>query len=283
MKTVTLNNGITMPIIGFGVYKLDDPIACEQAVIDAISSGYRLIDTAAAYINEESVGNAIKKSPVPREQLFVTTKLWIQDQGYEPAKKAFNKSLNRLGLDYIDLYLIHQPYGDSYGSWRAMQELYKEGKIRAIGVSNFSSNRLVDFILNNEIPPAVNQIEIHPFYQRTDAENIMKEMHVQAESWGPFARGRNGLFENETLLAIAAKYNKSVAQIVLRWLIQQDIVAIPKSSSKARMVENISIFDFEIALDDMETIKMLDSNTSFFDSNDDLAAIRHMNERHYDI
>lgn len=264
MQKVMLNNGVEMPILGFGVYQIEDAKQCEQAVYDALIAGYRLIDTAAAYMNEEAVGKAIKRSGIPREEIFITTKLWIQDAGYENAKKAFAKSLERLQVDYIDLYLIHQPFGDIYGSWRAMEELYREGKIRAIGVSNFYPDRLVDLISHNEVIPAVNQIETHPFCQQIESHNLMKEDNIQIMSWGPFAEGRNNMFQNEVLISIAKKYNKSVAQVILRWLTQREIVAIPKSVHKERITENFNIFDFELNQEDMETITTLDTKESVF-------------------
>ncbi|MEF3355509.1 aldo/keto reductase [Paenibacillus sp. GYB006] len=269
MKKVILNNGVEMPILGFGVYQIEDPDQCEQAVYDALVAGYRLIDTAAAYMNEEAVGRAIKRSGVPREEIFITTKLWIQDSGYESAKKAFAKSLERLQVDYLDLYLIHQPFGDVYGSWRAMEELYREGKIRAIGVSNFHMDRLVDLMNHNEVAPAVNQIETHPFCQQIESANFMKENNVQIESWGPFAEGKNNIFQNETLVAIAEKYNKSVAQVILRWLTQRGVVAIPKSVHKERIIENFNIFDFKINQEDMDKITELDTKNSVFFSHTD--------------
>lgn len=264
MQKVMLNNGVEMPILGFGVYQIEDAKQCEQAVYDALIAGYRLIDTAAAYMNEEAVGKAIKRSGIPREEIFITTKLWIQDAGYENAKKAFAKSLKRLQVDYVDLYLIHQPFGDVYGSWRAMEELYREGKIRAIGVSNFYPDRLVDLISHNEVVPAVNQVETHPFCQQIESHNLMKENNIQIMSWGPFAEGRNNMFQNEVLVSIAKKYNKSVAQVILRWLTQREIVAIPKSVHKERITENFNIFDFELNLEDMETITALDTKESVF-------------------
>ncbi|KNH18137.1 2,5-diketo-D-gluconic acid reductase [Priestia megaterium] len=264
MQKVMLNNGVEMPILGFGVYQIEDAKQCEQAVYDALIAGYRLIDTAAAYMNEEAVGKAIKRSGIPREEIFITTKLWIQDAGYENAKKAFVKSLERLKVDYIDLYLIHQPFGDVYGSWRAMEELYREGKIRAIGVSNFYPDRLVDLITHNEVVPAVNQVETHPFCQQIESHNLMKENNIQIMSWGPFAEGRNNMFQNEVLVSIAKKYNKSVAQVILRWLTQREIIAIPKSVHKERIIENFNIFDFELNQEDMETIKTLDTKESVF-------------------
>ncbi|SHT66593.1 aldo/keto reductase, diketogulonate reductase [Mycobacteroides abscessus subsp. abscessus] len=269
MQKVILNNGVEMPILGFGVYQMEDANQCEQAVYDALMAGYRLIDTAAAYMNEEAVGKAIKRSGVPREEIFITTKLWIQDAGYESAKQGFAKSLERLKMDYIDLYLIHQPFGDVYGSWRAMQELYAEGKIQAIGVSNFYPDRLVDLITHNEVVPAINQVETHPFCQQVDSHTLMKENKVQIMSWGPFAEGKNNMFQNETLAVIAEKYNKSVAQVILRWLTQRDIVVIPKSVHKERIIENFNIFDFELYQEDMETIAALDTKESVLFSHRD--------------
>ncbi|MET3688877.1 diketogulonate reductase-like aldo/keto reductase [Priestia megaterium] len=269
MQKVMLNNGVEMPILGFGVYQIEDAKQCEQAIYDALIAGYRLIDTAAAYMNEEAVGKAIKRSGIPREEIFITTKLWIQDSGYENAKKAFVKSLERLKVDYIDLYLIHQPFGDVYGSWRAMEELYREGKIRAIGVSNFYPDRLVDLITHNEIVPAVNQVETHPFCQQIESHNLMKDNNVQIMSWGPFAEGRNNMFQNEVLVSIAKKYSKSVAQVILRWLTQREIIAIPKSVHKERIIENFNIFDFELNQEDIETITTLDTKESVFFSHRD--------------
>lgn len=269
MQNVKLNNGIEMPILGFGVYQIEDQTLCEQCVYDAILAGYRSIDTAAAYMNEEAVGRAIKRSGIAREELFITTKLWIQDANYEGAKKAFQKSMDRLGLDYIDLYLIHQPFNDYYGAWRAMEELYKEGKIRAIGVSNFQPDRLVDLIAHNEVVPAINQVETNPFCQQTESAEIMKTKGVQIESWAPFAEGKNNLFQNEVLIAMANKYHKSVAQVILRWLIQRKVVAIPKSVRKERIIENFSIFDFELMQEDMEKMATLDTKESCFFSHRD--------------
>ncbi|MGY4688326.1 aldo/keto reductase [Salibacterium sp. K-3] len=264
MQTVTLNNGVKMPIIGFGVYQVPDAEECENAVYEALTAGYRLIDTAAGYLNEEAVGRAIKRSGVPREELFITTKLWVQDAGYENAKQAFAKSLQKLQLDYLDLYLIHQPFGDYYSAWRAMEDLYREGKIKAIGVSNFFPDRLMDLIMHNDIVPAVNQVETHPFYQQIDNAAFMKEQKVQHESWAPFAEGRNNLFGNEVLTSIAEKHNKSVAQVVLRWLVQREVVVIPKSVHKERIVENFDIFDFELSAEDIERISTLDTRESLF-------------------
>ncbi|MCX3266326.1 aldo/keto reductase [Pedobacter agri] len=279
MKNITLNNGIEMPVLGFGVYQINDAAACEKAVVDAIEAGYRLIDTASAYGNEEAVGNAIKKSGVAREELFITTKLWISGAGYDRAKKAFKVSLNKLQLDYLDLYLIHQPYGDVYGSWRAMEELYKDGRIKAIGVSNFHPDRIMDLIVHNEIIPAINQIETHPFNQQTETQKFLKENNVQIESWGPFAEGKNNMFSNELLTSIGAKYNKSVAQIILRWLVQRGVVVIPKSVKKERIVENIDVFDFELATEDMDAIIALDTKESVFFDHRDPAIVKWLGTR----
>ena len=253
-----------MPILGFGVYQIPDAKECEESVFEAIQAGYRLIDTAAAYINEEAVGKAIKRSGVPREELFITTKLWIQDAGYENAKKAFEKSLKKLGLDYLDLYLINQPFGDVYGSWRAMEELYSEGKIKAIGVSNFYPDRLIDLIVHNKVVPAINQIETHPFNQQIETQKFLQENGVQIQSWGPFAEGKNNMFSNELLTSIATKYKKSVAQVILRWLTQRGVVVIPKSVRKERIEENFSVFDFELSSEDMDAIATLDTKQSLF-------------------
>ena len=269
MQKVTLNNGVEMPILGFGVYQIPDAEECERSVSQAIETGYRLIDTAAAYQNEEAVGKAIKSSGVLREDSFVTTKLWISDAGYERAKKAFEKSLRKLQLDYLDLYLIHQPFGDVYGSWRAMEELYKDGKIRAIGVSNFQPDRVMDLIVHNGVVPAVNQIETHPFNQQIETQTFLRENNIQIESWGPFAEGRNDIFQSELLRSIGEKYGKSVAQVILRWLVQREVVVIPKSVRKERIAENFNIFDFELNPEDMGGIKTLDTKTSsFFDHRD---------------
>ncbi|MFS0726031.1 aldo/keto reductase [Paenibacillus sp. 1P07SE] len=264
MQTVTLNNGVKMPIIGFGVYQVPDAKQCENTVYEALTAGYRLIDTAAGYLNEEAVGHAIKRSGVPREELFITTKLWVQDAGYESAKLAFAKSLKKLQLDYLDLYLIHMPFGDYYGAWRAMEELYREGRIKAIGVSNFLPDRLMDLIAHNDIVPAVNQIETHPFQQQINSAAFMKEHGVQHQSWAPFAEGRNNLFSNDRLTEIAHKHSRSVAQVVLRWLVQRDIVVIPKSVHKERLIENFTIFDFELGAEDMTLISSLDAGESLF-------------------
>ncbi|MNQ26921.1 Glyoxal reductase [compost metagenome] len=268
MQNIILNNGIKMPIIGLGVYQVTDQRECEQSVYDAITAGYRLIDTAAAYMNEEAVGKAIKRSGVPREELFVTTKLWIQDFGYESAKKAFEKSLKKLGLDYLDLYLIHQPFGDVYGSWRAMEELYKEGKIKAIGVSNFYPDRLMDLIVHNEIVPAVNQVEAHPYWQQYEGHEFMQEQGIHLQAWSQFAQD-TAIFNNPLLKETAGKYKKSVAQLILRWLTQRGISVIPKSVRKDRIIENFNIFDFEISQEDIKNIKTLDTGkTTIFDHHD---------------
>ncbi|OMD79522.1 2,5-diketo-D-gluconic acid reductase [Paenibacillus odorifer] len=283
MQKVILNNGVEMPILGFGVFQIQDAAECEQAVYDAIMSGYRLIDTAASYLNEEAVGRALKRSGVPREDLFITTKLWVQDTGYERTKEAFEKSLSRLQLDYLDLYLIHQPFGDVHGSWRALEELYREGKIRAIGVSNFQNDRLIDLIIHNEVTPAVNQVETHPFCQQIESAAFMKENNVQIESWGPFAEGKNNMFQNEVLVSIAQKYNKSVAQVVLRWLTQRGVVVIPKSVRKERIIENFNIFDFELHSEDIEKITLLDTKESLFFSHRDPVMAKALSTRKLDI
>lgn len=269
IPAVTLNNGVQMPSLGFGVFQVPDPAECERSVRDAIDVGYRLLDTATSYGNEEAVGSAIRNYGIDRAELFVTTKLWVEDASYEGAKAAVERSLNKLQLDYLDLHLIHQPYGDVYGSWRAMEELHRVGRIRAIGVSNFYPDRLVDFVLHNDVVPAVNQIEIHPFHQQEDAQAILKEYGVQAEAWGPFAEGKNGLFSNEVLQSIGDKHGKTIAQVVLRWLIQRGIVAIPKSVRKERMAENFAVFDFELDDSDRAAIGALDQKaSSFFDHRD---------------
>ncbi len=262
MEYITLNNGVKMPMEGFGVFQIPDAIQCERVVTEAINAGYRLIDTAAAYMNEEAVGkaisNAMAQGGVSREDLFITTKLWIQDAGYENAKKAFQVSLDKLGLDYLDLYLIHQPMSDYYGSWRAMEELYEAGKIRAIGVCNFYPERLVDLSLNAKIIPAVNQVECHPFFQQSEAIKTMKEYDVQIQAWGPLAEGQKNIFQNETLASIGKKYDKTVAQVILRWHVQRGVVIIPKSVHKERIVENINIWDFELTKEDMDIIAEMD-------------------------
>ncbi|MFE1342178.1 aldo/keto reductase [Streptomyces sp. NPDC058733] len=268
MQTVTLNNGVEMPILGFGVYQIP-PEQTEQAVRDALAAGYRSLDTAAAYGNEEAVGRAVRDSGIPREDLFVTTKLWISDAGEDRARRACETSLRKLGLDHVDLYLIHQPYGDVYGSWRAMERMLREGLVRAIGVSNFHPDRLVDLIDHNEVTPAVNQIETHPFFQRTADQELMGERGVQIESWGPFAEGRNNLFTHPVLTRIASAHDRSVAQVVLRWLIQRGVVVIPKSVRAERMAENIDVFGFELTEEEMAAVAALDTGASlFFDHRD---------------
>ena len=252
--------------LGFGVFQIADPAECERSVVDAIQTGYTHIDTAQSYKNEEAVGRGIRQSGVAREKLFITTKLWIQNNGYEGTRKAFENSLKRLQLDYVDLYLIHQPYGDVYGEWRAMEELYEQGKIRAIGVSNFQPDRIMDLMIHNKITPAVNQIEVNPFQQQIDNQKFLQDNGVMVEAWAPFAEGKNNIFQNEILLSIAARYNKSVAQVILRWVVQRGIIALAKSTRKERMLENINVLDFELSAEDMAAIATLDTKTSaFFD------------------
>lgn len=283
MQYVTLNNGTRMPILGYGVFQIADANECQRSVADAIQAGYRLIDTAASYMNEEAVGKGLRSSGIPREQLFVTSKLWVQDTGYERTSQAIDKSLARLQLDYLDLYLIHQPFGDVHGSWRAMEEAYKAGKLRAIGVSNFQLDRLMDIKAFNEIAPAVNQVEVNPFQQQLESVPFMQENGIQAEAWAPFAEGRNGLFQNATLLEIATRTGKSVGQVVLRWLVQRGIVALAKSTRKERMAENIAIFDFELDDADMARIAALDTNTSSFFSHRDPGIVKWMSERKLEL
>lgn len=283
MQRVTLNNGIQMPVLGFGVFQIADAAECQRSVVDAIETGYRLIDTAASYMNEDAVGKGLRSGGVPREQLFVTSKLWVQETGYERTQQAIDKSLRRLQLDYLDLYLIHQPFGDVHGSWRAMEDAHRAGKLRAIGVSNFQPDRLMDIKVFNEIAPAVNQVEVNPFQQQLESVPFMKEIGVQAEAWAPFAEGRSGLFQNEVLLGIAQRSGKSVGQVVLRWLVQRGIVALAKSVRKERMAENIAIFDFELSDADMASIAALDTNTSSFFSHRDPAIVKWMSERKLDI
>lgn len=274
VPTAKLNNGVEMPILGFGVYQIPDYDECKRAVLDALETGYRLIDTAAAYLNEKAVGDAIKESGINRKELFITTKLWINNAGYENAKKGFETSMEKLQLDYLDLYLIHQPFGDYYGSWRAMEELYENKKVRAIGVCNFYPDRLMDLAEHNKIKPAINQIETHPFFQREYDNEIMKNYGTQIESWGPFAEGRNDMFTNPILSEIGKKYNKSAAQVILRWLIQRNVVVIPKSVHKERIIENFNIFDFELSADDMNKIKSMDTNKSLFFSHSDIELVK---------
>jgi 2,5-diketo-D-gluconate reductase A len=269
MDYVTLNNGVKMPLLGFGVFQVTDLAECERAVEAALRVGYRLIDTAASYQNEEAVGNALRRSGIARGELFITTKLWVSDTGYERTRKAFDRSMKLLGLDVLDLYLIHQPYGDVHGSWRAMQELHREGRIRAIGVSNFHPDRVMDLIVFNDIAPAVNQIETHPFNQQLATQAFLKENGVQIEAWAPFAEGKHDVFKNELLRSIATRHGKSVAQVILRWLVQRGVVVIPKSVRQERMAENFAVFDFELDDAEMGSIVGLDTRTSsFFDHRD---------------
>lgn len=264
MQTIKLNNGLEMPILGFGVFQIPDDKECEQAVLDALEVGYRSIDTARAYNNEEAVGRAIRKSGVPREEIFLTTKLWIDDTGYDKTLAAIDVALEKLQVDYIDLYLIHQPFGDVYGAWRAMEEKYKEGKLKAIGVSNFHPDRLVDLIIHNEIAPAVNQIETHPFNQRKEDHAILEEYGVVHESWAPFAEGKEDIFTNEVLVDIGKKYDKTAAQVILRWLTHNNIVAIPKSVNRGRIEENFNSQDFDLSEDDLNRIADLDQDSTLF-------------------
>ena len=258
MDFITLNNGVKMPLEGFGVFQVPDPAVCEKAVLDAVASGYRLIDTAAAYMNEAAVGAAIKKCGVPREELFITTKLWVQDASYEGAKAAFQTSMEKLGLDHLDLYLIHQPMGDYYGAWRAMEDLYKAGKIKAIGVCNFYPHVLADFCETVEVKPAVNQVELHPFFQQKEALALMKEYSIVPEAWGPFAEGKHGIFTHPVLTAIGKKHGKTAAQVALRWNIQRGVVVIPKSVHKDRMEQNMAVWDFALTEEEMAEIEKLD-------------------------
>lgn len=262
MDYATLNNGIKMPVQGFGVFQVPDADTCEQAVTDALSVGYRLIDTASVYGNEQAVGTAICKSGIPREEMFITTKAWISEMGYDSTLRAFEASLSRLGLEYLDLYLIHMPFGDYHGAWRAMEELYNAGRVCAIGVCNFEPDRLIDLCHNAKVIPAVNQVEIHPYTQQTEAIRIMQSLGIQAEAWAPLAEGRNGLFTNAVLSAIGHKYGKSAAQIVLRWHLQRGVIAIPKSVHKERMTENSSVGDFTLTEEDMAAIAGMDTDKS---------------------
>lgn len=283
MQTVKLNDGLEMPVLGFGVFQMTDAAECERAVLDALETGYRLIDTAASYQNETQVGNALKQSSIPRSDLFVTTKLWLQDTSYEGAKAQFERSLNRLQLDYVDLYLIHQPYGDVHGAWRAMEELQQAGKIRSIGVSNFHPDRLADLMAFNNVVPAVNQVEVNPFNQQLHPVPWMKSRHIQPQAWAPFAEGRNGLFQHPLLTAIGAQYGKSVGQVVLRWLTQRGIASLAKSVRKERMEENMTIKDFELSEEQMMQITALDAATSAFFSHRDPAIVEWLTGRKLDV
>ncbi len=283
MPAVTLNNGLEMPLLGFGVFQMRDAEECERAVFDALNTGYRMLDTAASYLNEEEVGRGIKKAGVPRAELFITTKLWVQDASYERAKRAFDRSLQRLGLDYLDLYLIHQPFGDVYGAWRAMEELYREGRVRAIGLSNFPPDRLMDLMIHNEVPPAVNQIETHPFNQQIETQRFLQANQVHMESWGPFAEGKHNIFTNEVLRSIATKHHKSVAQVIVRWLTQRGVIAIPKSVRLERIAENFNVFDFQLSQDDMAAIATLDTKTSSFFDHRDPEIVKSFGQRKLDV
>ena len=283
MNRVTLNNGITLPVAGYGVFQIPDPAECERSVIDAIAAGYRLVDTAASYLNEAAVGQGIRHSGVARAELFITSKLWVQDTGYERTRDAIDQSLRRLRLDYLDLFLIHQPFGDVHGSWRAMQDAYRGGKLRAIGVSNFQTDRLMDLIAFNDVAPAVNQIEINPFHQQSDSVAFMLEHGVQPQAWAPFAEGRNHLFSNELLLGIAARHGKSVGQVVLRWLTHRGIAVLAKTVRRERMAENLAIADFDLDEADMAAIATLETGVSSFFSHRDPAIVQWMAERKLDI
>ena len=277
MNEITLNNGVKMPVIGYGVFQIQDEKQCEQCVVDAVETGYRLIDTAAVYGNEEAVGRAVRRCGVPREELFLTSKLWVQDASYEGAKAAIDRSLKNLQTDYLDLYLIHRPFGDYYGAWRAMEEAIDAGKLRAIGLSNFDPARVVDLTMNNRITPAVNQVECHPFYQQEGTRRFLQEQGIVMEAWAPFAEGKKQIFQNETLLSIGAKYGKSPAQVVLRWNIQRGIVPLAKSVHRERMEQNMSVFDFALSDDDMVAISQLDEGQTLFGKNEDPAYAKMIN------
>ena len=283
MQTVKLNNGVEIPILGYGVFQITDPAECERCVVDAIQTGYRHIDTAASYQNEEAVGRGIQRSGIPREELFITTKLWIQSNGYAGTLQAFENAMKRLQLDYIDLYLIHQPYGDVYGEWRAMEELYEQGKIRAIGVSNFLPDRIMDLKIHNKITPAINQIEVNPFHQQIETQKFLGDNQIRVEAWAPFAEAKNNIFDNDQLQAIANKHNKSVAQVILRWLVQRGIIALAKTTRKSRMLENISLFDFELSPEDMTVIMTMDTKTSCFFDHRDPEMVKWLGERKLEL
>ena len=283
MQNIKLNNGVEMPMLGFGVFQITDTTECERSVVEAIQAGYNHIDTAASYQNEEAVGRGIIQSGIAREKLFITTKLWIQSHGYEGTQKAFENSLKRLQLDYVDLYLIHQPFGDVYGEWRAMEELYQQGKVRAIGVSNFHPDRIMDLIIYNKITPAVNQFEVNPFQQQIDTQKFLQDNSVQVEAWAPFAEGKNNIFQNAVLLSIAAQHKKSIAQVILRWLVQRRIIALAKSTRKERMIENISVFDFELSAEDMAAIANIDTKTSSFFDHRNPEMVKWLSNRKLDI
>ena len=283
MDSLALNNGVVIPILGFGVFQITDPKACEQCVVDAIATGYRLIDTAASYQNETAVGQGIRRGGVAREDLFVTTKLWIQRNGYDGTLAAFERSLNRLQLDYVDLYLIHQPFGDVYGEWRAMEQLYEAGKAKAIGVANFHPDRIMDLMLHNRVRPAVNQIEVNPFLQQHETQRFLQANGVQTEAWAPFAEGRNHIFENPILRSIAAKYKKSVAQVILRWVSQRGIVVLSKSVRKERMAENFNALDFDLSTDDVASIATLETGASSFFDHRDPERVKWLGQRTLDV
>ncbi len=283
MQNIKLNNGVEIPILGFGVFQITDCTECERSVVDAIQSGYCHIDTAASYQNEEAVGMGIQRCGVAREKLFITTKLWIQRNGYEGTLKAFENSLKRLQVDYLDLYLIHQPFGDVYGEWRAMEELYQQGKVRAIGVSNFAPDRIMDLMIHNNITPAINQIEVNPFQQQIDTQKFLQDNSVQVEAWAPFAEGKNNIFRNELLLSIALKHHKSVAQVILRWLVQREIIVLAKTTSKDRMRENINVLDFELSKEDIAAIGTLDTKTSSFFDHRNPEMVKWLGNRKLDV
>lgn len=276
MNSVQLYNGVNMPCLGFGVFRLTEAGECERAVSEALKAGYRMIDTAAFYGNEEAVGRAVRESGIPREELFITSKLWVPDISYEGARQAFPRTLRLLGLDYLDLYLIHQPFNDYYGAWRALEEFYQAGTIRAIGVSNFYPDRLIDLAAHNKVVPAVNQLEVNPFYQRTEEQEIMEELGVRIEAWSPLAAGKDSLFTNPTLVSIGEKYGKTAAQVTLRWLVQRGIVPLPKSSNANRIRQNFDIFNFSLTAEDMKQISTLDTGKSCFYSHRDPAAVRRL-------